>query len=64
MTTLYLVVPLALGVSTLFVVWFVWSVRHGQLDDLDTPPFRILEDDESDWVSARSQRPESRGREP
>lgn len=45
MTALYLVVPLALAVSGLFLLAFVWSVRHGQLDDLKTPAHRILEED-------------------
>ena len=47
MTALYLVLPLALLVATGAVIAFVWSVRSGQLDDVDTPPRRILFDDES-----------------
>ena len=46
MTALYLVLPLALLVATGAVIAFVWSVRSGQLDDVDTPPRRILFDDE------------------
>ena len=46
MTTLFIVVPLALIVSGLAVAAFVWSVKHGQLDDLSTPALRMLEDDE------------------
>jgi cbb3-type cytochrome oxidase maturation protein len=45
MITLYLVLPLALLVATGAVVAFAWSIRSGQLDDLDTPPRRILIDD-------------------
>jgi len=45
MTALYLVLPLALLVATAAVAAFVWSVRSGQLDDVDTPPRRILGDD-------------------
>jgi cbb3-type cytochrome oxidase maturation protein len=45
MITLYLVLPLALLVASGAVAAFVWSVRTGQLDDLDTPPNRILVDD-------------------
>jgi cbb3-type cytochrome oxidase maturation protein len=45
-TTLYLVIPLALLVSGAAVVAFVWSVRRGQLDDLETPALRMLEEDE------------------
>lgn len=46
MNALYLVLPLALLVATGAVAAFVWSVRTGQLDDFDTPPCRMLLDDE------------------
>jgi cbb3-type cytochrome oxidase maturation protein len=42
---LYVVLPLALLVAGGAVAAFVWSVRGGQLDDLETPPRRILLDD-------------------
>ena len=45
MTALYLVLPLALVIATGAVLAFVWSVRSGQLDDLDTPPCRLLLED-------------------
>lgn len=46
MSALFLVVPLALLVSAVAVGAFVWSVRRGQMDDLETPAQRMLEDDE------------------
>jgi cbb3-type cytochrome oxidase maturation protein len=45
MTALYIVLPLALLIAGLAVLAFVWTVRSGQLDDVDTPPRRILFDD-------------------
>lgn len=45
MITLYVVLPLALLVAGGAVAAFVWSVRTGQLDDLETPPRRILVED-------------------
>ncbi|MBK9030694.1 MAG: cbb3-type cytochrome oxidase assembly protein CcoS [Myxococcales bacterium] len=45
MTTLYLILILALGGAALAVAAFAWSVRSGQLDDLDTPPRRMLTDE-------------------
>jgi cbb3-type cytochrome oxidase maturation protein len=47
MITLYVVLPLALLIAGGAVAAFAWVVRSGQLDDLDTPPRRILYDDES-----------------
>jgi len=45
MSVLYLVLPLALLIAGGAVLAFVWTVRSGQLDDVDTPPRRILFDD-------------------
>ena len=45
MTVLYIVLPLALVIAGAAVFAFVWVVRSGQLDDVDTPPRRILFDD-------------------
>ena len=48
MSTLYLVMPLALAGAAAAVVAFVWAVRRGQFDDLDTPALDILVDDPAD----------------
>jgi cbb3-type cytochrome oxidase maturation protein len=45
MAVVYIVFPLALVLSSLAVVAFIWAVRRGQLDDTVTPPVRILLDD-------------------
>lgn len=46
MSVLYLALPLALILAAVAVWAFVWSVNDGQLDDLDTPAVRLLNDDE------------------
>ena len=46
MTVLYIVLPLALLIAGGAVAAFAWTVRSGQLDDLDTPPRRILYEDD------------------
>ena len=45
MSVIYIALPIALLMATLAVAGFVWSVREGQLDDLQTPAIRILEED-------------------
>ena len=45
MITMYLVLALALVGAGGMVIAFACSVRRGQLDDLDTPPRRVLLDD-------------------
>ena len=46
MSVLYIILPLALLVAGGAVLAFTWVVRSGQLDDVDTPPRRILFDDD------------------
>jgi cbb3-type cytochrome oxidase maturation protein len=43
---LYFILPLALIVAAGAVAAFAWSVKTGQLDDLETPPRRMLLDDD------------------
>ena len=48
MSVLYLILPLALVLAAAFVVAFLWAVRCGQFDDVDTPSVRlVLEDREA-----------------
>jgi cbb3-type cytochrome oxidase maturation protein len=41
---LLLLVPLSLVLLVVMISAFVWAVRNGQFDDLDTPPLDILAD--------------------
>ena len=43
---MYIVLPLALIFAGIFVAAFIWAVRQGQLDDLETPAARMLFDDD------------------
>jgi len=53
MSILYLILPLALLFAGAAVATFAWTVRSGQLDDVETPPRRILFDDEHADVARR-----------
>lgn len=46
MTVIYLVLPLAIILAAAAVGAFIWSVRRGQYDDVDTPAIRMLHGDE------------------
>ena len=48
MIVLYLILPLALLIAGAAVAAFAWTVHSGQLDDVDTPPRRILFDERSE----------------
>jgi len=46
MSVIYIVLPLALVLGGAALGAFLWAVRKGQFDDLETPAIRIaLEDD-------------------
>lgn len=52
MSVLYLLLPLALLIAAVAVGAFLAALRRGQFDDLDTPPRRILLDDEPRGLSS------------
>ena len=49
------ILPLLIGISIVVAVaiagLFLWAVRSGQFDDLDTPAVRILADDDEEDAS-------------
>jgi cbb3-type cytochrome oxidase maturation protein len=55
MSVLYLVVPLALVIVGAALAAFIWATNRGQFDDLDTPPMRMLHDDEERPTNRSSQ---------
>ena len=46
MSVIYLVLPLALIIAIGAILAFVWALRSGQMDDLETPAIRLLLDDD------------------
>ncbi|MCC6675831.1 MAG: cbb3-type cytochrome oxidase assembly protein CcoS [Phycisphaerales bacterium] len=46
MSVIYIVLPLAIIIASAAVLAFIWAVRRGEFDDLDTPPLRMLFDDD------------------
>jgi cbb3-type cytochrome oxidase maturation protein len=46
MEILLLLVPLSVVLAFLIGAAFAWSVRSGQLDDLEGPAWRVLADDD------------------
>ena len=46
MTIIYVLIPLGLGLLGVAIWAFFWAVRSGQFDDLETPAWRILMDDD------------------
>ncbi|MDQ2701245.1 MAG: cbb3-type cytochrome oxidase assembly protein CcoS [Pseudomonadota bacterium] len=48
MNILLLLIPLSLLLIGVAVALFVWAVRRGQFEDLDTPALDILRDDDNE----------------
>lgn len=46
MRILLLLIPVSMVLLAAAVAAFVWAVRRGQFDDLDTPALDILEDED------------------
>ena len=47
MNILLLLIPISLVLLGVAVAAFVWAVKRGQFDDLDTPALDILRDDDA-----------------
>lgn len=47
MTIIYYLIPLGVVLLACAVGAFFWAVRSGQFDDMETPAWRILLDDDS-----------------
>lgn len=47
MSVMYMILPLSLVMALVAVLAFRWATRKGQFDDLDTPAWRAVLDDES-----------------
>lgn len=45
MEIIIILLPLALGLGALFIGFFLWAVKEGQYDDVETPRYRMLLDE-------------------
>ncbi len=48
MNILLVLIPLSLLLLVAIIWAFVWAVRNGQFDDMDTPPLDILSEREDE----------------
>lgn len=46
MSILYVLIPLGLIILSIAVAAFFWATRSGQFDDLDTPAWSVVMDDD------------------
>ena len=57
MSVIYILLPLAVLLASIALFAFIRAVKAGQFDDLDTPPHRMLHDDEHDDAPAKLPQP-------
>jgi cbb3-type cytochrome oxidase maturation protein len=57
MTSLLLLIPVAILLGLLGLAAFLWALRAGQFDDLDGAAQRVLLDDEKPSVKASGRKP-------
>ena len=46
MEAVYYLLPLSLILAVAALAGYLWALKRGQFEDLDTPPLRMLFDDE------------------
>ncbi len=57
MEILYLLIPLAMVLLVIIAGFFFWSVKSGQMDDLEGPAYRILMDDDTVQKTSQTKDP-------
>lgn len=55
MEVLFIVLPLAILMVAGALGAFFWAVHHGQFDDLDTPAYRVIWDQDSSCKNPHTQ---------
>ena len=57
MSVLFVALPVAIVLGASAVLAFIWAARQGQFDDLETPQWRMLMDEEKkDTAEGRESR--------
>jgi cbb3-type cytochrome oxidase maturation protein len=61
LTILYLLIPLGLLLLGLAIAAFFWATKSGQFDDLDSPAWSVIMDDDRAPGNFRSQAKDDAG---
>ena len=65
MSSIYMLIPVAVLLIAAAIGLFIWSVRTGQFEDLEGPAYRILMDDDDDpLIPPEARLPRKRPDEP
>ncbi len=61
MEIIFVLIPLGLGMMLIAIGAFFWAVRSGQFEDLETPAWQVLLDDDARPDHDPTPRPEAAG---
>lgn len=56
MNILFIMIPMAVVLVVVAVAFFFWAANNKQFDDLDSPGYRILLDDEKDATMQKNRK--------
>lgn len=59
MTVVFILLPLSLLLGGVFFLGYCWSVKTGQLEDLDTPALRMLVEDNDNAATTVGEKKEN-----
>ena len=48
MSIIYVLLPVSIFLALIALAFYIWAVKHGQFDDLETPAMRVLFEDEQE----------------
>ena len=60
MSSIYMLIPVAVLLIAAAIGLFIWSVRSGQFEDLEGPAHRILMDDDDPLIPPEARLPAKR----
>lgn len=61
MEILFVLIPLAIVLMIVAIVFFLWTVKSGQYDDMEGPAHRILMDDDDPLIPRYGQENKNNG---
>ena len=62
MEMLYIMIPAAIFLGIVGLVFFIWSVKSGQFEDVEGPKHRIFFDDDGKGPKSKPAEPVERSR--
>lgn len=56
--SIFILILLSFCIGTGAWLFFIWTVKRGDFDDIEAPKYRMLDDDEEDHQDSRAEKRE------